>query len=130
VPALASQVAEIADGRRPPVIDAGDIDATRDFTDVRDVVAAYGAMLDGGVSGRTYVIGSGRERRVRDLLAMMCSLEGIAPEIRQDPTRMRPAEQRRMAADAGRLRAETGWAPVIPIECTLRDIRQDLRNSR
>lgn len=130
LPALATQVVEIAAGRKPAVIDAGDIDTTRDFTDVRDVAAAYAAMLAHGVAGGTYVIGTGRERRVRDLLQMMCAMSGIEPEIRQDPARMRPAEQRRMAADASKLRHDTGWAPRIPIETTLQDILNEAKEQK
>lgn len=129
LPALARQVVAIADGQQPPVIDVGDIDTTRDFTDVRDVVAAYAAMLARGTAGATYVVGSGQERRVRELLAAMCSLEGVAPEIRQDPARMRPAEQRRMAADSSLLRRQTGWAPRISIDSTLSDILEDARRN-
>lgn len=128
LPALARQVAAIADGRQPPVIEAGDIDTTRDFTDVRDVVAAYAAMLTNGLAGSTYVIGSGVERRVRDLLLELCRIAAIEPEIRQDVAKIRPAEQRRMVADAGRLRVDTGWAPKIPFETTLLDILNDVRN--
>jgi GDP-4-dehydro-6-deoxy-D-mannose reductase len=127
VPALARQVVEIAAGRRPAVIDAGDIDTTRDFTDVRDVVAAYSALLSGGNAGEIYVIGTGREARIRDLLALMCRFSGIDPEIRQDPARMRPSEQRRMAANASKLRKDTGWAPRISIETTLQEILNEAR---
>jgi GDP-4-dehydro-6-deoxy-D-mannose reductase len=74
------------------------------------------------------VIGSGCERKVRDLLAMMCALEQVSPEIRQDPGRMRPAEQRRMVADASRLRSDTGWAPTIPIETTLTHILKEAKS--
>lgn len=129
LPALARQVVAIADGRQPPVIEAGDIDTTRDFTDVRDVVSAYAAMIRNGRAGATYLVGSGVERRVRDLLMAMCAIEGIAPEIRQDTSRLRPAEQRRMAADARLLQAETGWTPRIPIETTLTDILEETRKS-
>lgn len=128
LPSLARQVVDIARGRQPPVIDAGDIDTTRDFSDVRDIVAAYAAMLRAATPGSIYVVGSGVERRVRDLLASMCQIEGISPEIRQDPARMRPAEQRRMAADATRLRKDTGWQPTITILQTLTDILEDARN--
>lgn len=128
LPALAEQVVAIAAARQAPVIEVGDIDTTRDFTDVRDVVAAYAAMLHRGAPGLTYVIGSGCERKVRDLLAMMCALEQVAPEIRQDPGRMRPAEQRRMVADASRLRSDTGWAPMIPIETTLNHILKEAKS--
>lgn len=130
IPALARQVVDIADGLRPPVIDAGDVDITRDFTDVRDVVAAYAAMLQGGSAGSRYVVASGRERSVRHCLQTMCQLAGVAPELRQSAEKLRPAEQRRMVADSDRLRRETGWAPKILFEQTLSDILQEARNSR
>lgn len=127
VPALAGQVAAIADGRQEPVIDAGDIDTTRDFTDVRDIVAAYAAALEWGVSGATYLVASGVERKVRDLLELMCRIEGVSVDVRQDPSKLRRAEQRRMVGNAGALRDATGWVPKIAIETTLKDILQDVR---
>jgi len=130
LPALARQVIAIAEGRQAPVIEAGDIDTTRDFTDVRDIVAAYAAMFESGVPGTTYLIGSGREHRVRDLLMSMCRLAGVDPEIRQDPAKLRSAEQRRMVADASRLRSDTGWEPRIPLEQTLTDILNDARKNQ
>lgn len=128
LPALARQVVAIERGEQGPLIEAGDIDTTRDFTDVRDVVAAYAAMLDRGLPGATYLIGSGTERKVRDLLLAMCELAGVRASIHQDPEKLRPAEQRRMVADAGRLTRDTGWRPAISIETTLNDILSDARN--
>ncbi|ALN59584.1 GDP-mannose 4,6-dehydratase [Lysobacter enzymogenes] len=128
LPALASQVAAIAQGRQAPVIEAGDIDTTRDFTDVRDIVAAYAAALRDGVSGQLYLVASGVERKVRDLLEAMCRIEGVQVEVRQDPAKLRRAEQRRMVGSAGALREATGWAPRIPMEQTLQDILLDQRN--
>lgn len=129
LPALAKQIVAIEAGRQPPVIDAGDIDATRDFTDVRDIATAYSDILRRGRSGAIYLISSGRERRVRDLLESMCALAGVEAEIRQDPAKLRPAEQRRMVADSSLLRRETGWSPTIPIEETLAEILEDIRNN-
>ena len=129
LPALARQVALIEAGRQAPVIEAGDIDTTRDFTDVRDIVAAYEAMFRSGTSGRTYLVASGIERKVRDLLGDLCRLAGIAPEIRQDPAKLRPAEQRRMAADSSLLTRETGWRPQVPFETTLSDILETARKA-
>ena len=127
LPALARQVALIEAGRQAPVIEAGDIDTTRDFTDVRDIVAAYEAMFRAGTTGRIYLVASGIERKVRDLLSDMCRLAGVAPEIRQDPAKLRPAEQRRMVADASLLTQDTGWHPQVPFETTLSDILDSAR---
>lgn len=129
LPALAKQVALIEAGRQAPVIEAGDIDTTRDFTDVRDIVAAYDAMIRAGKTGRIYLVASGIERKVRDLLGDMCKLAGIAPEIHQDPGKLRPAEQRRMVADAGLLAQDTGWRPQVPFETTLSDILDSARKA-
>lgn len=125
---LARQVVAIAEGRQPPVIEAGDIDTTRDFSDVRDVVSAYASLLAHGRSGETYIVASGVERRVRDLLVEMCRLAGVEAEIRQDPAKLRPAEQRRMAGSSEKLRRDTGWTQAFDIQSTLSDILEHARN--
>lgn len=130
VPSMAGQVARIAAQGRKGVVNVGDIDTTRDFTDVRDVVSAYACLLESGRSGEIYQVASGVERRVRDLLESMCALADIDAEVRQDPRRMRLAEQRRMVADARKIRVDTGWAPQISIETTLTDIINEARNNQ
>lgn len=126
VPALATQVVAVARGNQRAVIEAGDLDVTRDFTDVRDVVAAYAALFRSGVRGRTYVVASGKERRIRDLLISMCAKMGIEPEIRSDPHRIRHVEQRRMVADHARLSADTGWQPQLTLEQTIGEVLDKL----
>lgn len=130
VPSLAAQVAAIEAGRQAPVITAGDIDVTRDFTDVRDVVRAYSSMFSRGAPGATYVIGSGHETSVRSLLLEMCALAGVNPAIAQDATLIRPSEQRRMCANPKRLQLDTGWCAAIPIRTTLQDILMQARKSQ
>lgn len=127
IPAFAHQIVAIAGGRQPPVLEVGDIDTTRDFLDVRDVVRGYAALFAQGQAGATYVLGSGVERRIRDMIGFMCEACGVAPEIRQDPARLRPSEQRRMVADASLVRAHTGWSPRYTIEQTLHDVIEDAR---
>lgn len=127
LPALARQAIAIADGKAPPVIEAGDIDVTRDFCDVRDVVAAYAAILYRGRPGAVYHVASGVERRVREILGQICQQLGVAPEIRVDPARLRPSEQRRMVASAEALHQDTGWTPRVPFEDTLTSIIEEAR---
>ncbi|MBX3703142.1 MAG: GDP-mannose 4,6-dehydratase [Steroidobacteraceae bacterium] len=126
VPALARQVVNIALGKQPPVIETGDLDTTRDFTDIRDVVAAYADLILTGKSGQTYVIATGIERRIRDILGVMCEKMCIAPEVRQEASRMRPGEQRRIAGNATKLRKETGWQPAHSFAQSIGDVLQEV----
>lgn len=128
VPALAAQVAAVAAGTQPPFITAGDIDVTRDFTDVRDVVAAYARLLAAGSAGKTYLVGSGIERSVRSILERLLEIAGTRAEVLQDPSKFRPAEQRRMVAHSGLIRQDTGWAPQISWDRTLTDILEDMES--
>ncbi|MGE4459787.1 GDP-mannose 4,6-dehydratase [Stenotrophomonas acidaminiphila] len=128
VPALAAQVVAIARGQRAPVIRAGDIDVTRDFTDVRDIVAGYARLLVSGTSGRTYQLCSGVERSVRGILERLLALKAVDAEIEQDPSKFRPAEQRRMVADNTWVSRDTGWLPAIPWEKTLQDIIEEMES--
>lgn len=130
LPSLASQIAEIEAGRRAPIIEVGDIESTRDFLDVRDVVAAYAALLRAGAPGSTYVVASGQERSVRELLVQMLAHTSVKPEVRMDPSKMRLSEQKRMRADSHRLHSETGWSPLLSIETTVIDLLDYARKSK
>ena len=116
---FARQVAQIKRGKREPVVAVGDIDVTRDFTDVGDVAQAYFALLGSGVAGEVYNVCSGREQSIRSLLERLVALAGVTVSIEQEPTRMRKAEQRRMRGDPGKIRQATGWEPVTPLDESL-----------
>ena len=124
LPSFARQIAEIRHGKRPPAIDAGDIDVTRDFTHVADVIEGYLVLLARGVPGETYNIASGQDLRVRDLLHRMFELSGVTAEVRQDPARFRPAEQRAVRGGIAKI-AGLGWKPARSIDDALRDILDD-----
>ena len=122
---FARQIVEAARGRRPPRLETGDLDVTRDFTDVRDVIGAYLALVDRGVNGEVYNVCSGREHVLRDLVEQMATLAGVTLELVAVPARMRPGEQRRMVGDATKLFGQTGWSASTPLATTLRDIIDD-----
>lgn len=122
IPALARQVIEIKLKRRAPEIVAGDLEVTRDFTDVRDVARAYCAVLEQGESGEVYNICSGQEYVIHELLKKMLRLADVTVDLRADPAKLRPSEQRRIVASAEKLRGKTGWRPRIAIEESLADV--------
>lgn len=119
------QVAMVKLGLEPPVIRVGDIDTTRDFTDVRDIVTAYGKLLDLGGNGEIYNVCSGTERSIRSLLERMCQLAGVSVEIHTDSARFRQSEQRRVCGDNRKLVNATGWSPAFSMDQTLSDIVAD-----
>ncbi|AXA84730.1 NAD-dependent dehydratase [Lysobacter oculi] len=122
LPSVAVQLARAPRGQDVITLLMGDVDTTRDFCDVRDVVEAYLALLARGRAGETYLIGSGVERRVRDLIAEMACLAGVGVRIERDPGKFRPADQRRMVACIDKIRDHTGWFPRRPMLETLADI--------
>lgn len=120
--AFASQLAAIAAGRSAPVLRVGNLDAVRDFTDVRDVVRAYVAMAERGEAGGVYNIASGVGRSVADALAVLVDAIGLRVEIAVDEARLRPSDVPWLVGDASLLRSTAGWSPAISIRESARDL--------
>jgi GDP-4-dehydro-6-deoxy-D-mannose reductase len=120
VASFARQVAMIRRGASP-LIRVGNLDSQRDFTDVRDIVRAYTLLLERGVPGGIYNIASGQQVGIGDVLSRLCDLAGVRPHIERDETLYRPQDGC-MMLDITRLRHTTGWAPIIPLEKTLKDV--------
>jgi GDP-4-dehydro-6-deoxy-D-mannose reductase len=116
------QIAAIKLGLAEPILHVGDIDTTRDFTDVRDIVCAYHALLNSGKNGETYNVCTGVESSVRSLILRMCELVSIEVELRTDPARIRLSDQRRVCGSFQKLTADTSWKPHIALDKTLLDI--------
>lgn len=127
LPAMAEQLVAIERGQCPPILETGDLDVTRDFTNVSDVLDAYLALAEKGVSGEVYNVCSGLEYRVRDLVAQMIVMTGLNIKLQNDPARFRKAEQTRVVGDNSKLRADTGWAPKVDIAASLAEILDDWR---
>lgn len=123
----ARQLAEIEAGLRPAAIEVGNLEAVRDFTDVRDVATAYLALLAPATPRGVYNICSGRGVAMHDVLHGLVRLSGQAVEVRVDRERLRPADVPCLIGDPSRLAAATGWTPHIPLDETLRDLLDDAR---
>jgi GDP-4-dehydro-6-deoxy-D-mannose reductase len=119
---FAKQIAEIEAGRREPVMKVGNLEAKRDFTDVRDTVRAYHISLEKGVPGEIYNICSGKAWSIQEMLDLLLSMSTIKVEVEQDPARMRPSDVELLLGDNTKLREATGWEPTIPFEQTMKDL--------
>jgi GDP-4-dehydro-6-deoxy-D-mannose reductase len=119
---FAKQIADIEKGLKEPVLSVGNLDAERDFSDVRDVVRAYYLSLEKGKGGEAYNICSEKSWRIGDMLDRLLSFTDADIEVKQDPSRLRPSDVPRLRGDCSKFRRDTGWAPRIPFEQTLRDM--------
>jgi len=120
---FAKQIAEIEAGSREPVVSAGDLKPTRDFSDVRDVVRGYWALLERGTAGEVYNLCSGTDwsiERVLQFLIAQSTVGGI--QVRTDQARLRPSDVPALRGCADKIEAAVGWRTSIPLERTLSDL--------
>jgi GDP-4-dehydro-6-deoxy-D-mannose reductase len=121
VPSFAAQIGAIALGKIDPVLRTGNLEAVRDFSHVKDVVAAYRLLLEKGEPGQAYNISSGTGRTIGGLLEEMLQLAGVEARIELDPARLRPSDIPSLVGAPDKLRA-LGWEPRHTVTDALRDV--------
>ena len=121
VPDFASQIAAIALKQTPPKMKVGNLDAERDFTDVRDVVRAYRLLAEKGRSGETYLICSGSPVPIHYLLNTLADIAQVTLDIEYDPARMRPSDTPTLYGSYDKIRRDVGWQPEIHLRQSLAD---------
>jgi GDP-4-dehydro-6-deoxy-D-mannose reductase len=122
LPSFAKQIAHLERGTDEPVLRVGNLDVVRDLSDVRDVVAAYVALLERGARGAAYNVCRGEGVKLTDVAARMVARARRPLRIEVDPARMRPADVPYLVGDPTALAAATGLAPAYPLDRTLDDV--------
>jgi GDP-4-dehydro-6-deoxy-D-mannose reductase len=120
---FASQIVSIEMGRKVPIMEVGNLDVVRDFSDVRDIVAGYWALMESGKPGEVYNLGSGKGVTVRRLLEEMLALTKVTIKV---DVKVRDEKLRKVAAIT-KVKRDTGWHPHIPLSKTLEALLQDWR---
>lgn len=115
------QVVEAEKGLREPVIHVGNLKAKRDFTDVRDVVAAYECLVRQGKSGETYNVGSGTAYPIEEILDKIIEISGQKIKVEVEKERLRPIDVPLIVADITKITEQTDWKQKISLEQTLKD---------
>jgi len=118
---FAKQVAEIEKGREP-IIYVGNLDAIRDFTDVRDIVRGYLLALESCKGGERWNISSMVGIKIETILNILLGLSRMEIQVKQDSNRLRPSDLPMLVGDSSKFRQATGWDPTIPLEQTLEDL--------
>jgi len=119
---FAKQIADIEKGRKPPVLYVGNLEAKRDFTDVRDMARAYWLALEKCEPGEVYNICSGTAWSIQKVLDHLLGMTSAKIEVRHDPARLRPSDVPILIGDNSKFVKATGWQPTIPFDQTLRDM--------
>ena len=119
---FAKQIVEIEKNKKDPVISVGNLEAKRDFSDVRDIAKAYWLSLEKGEDGEVYNIGSGVARSMKEVLETLLSLSKVDVRVQVDPSRLRPSDVPILLADSSKFMSQTGWKPTIPFRQTLSDL--------
>jgi len=119
---FARAIAEAEKGLRKPIIEVGNLQAKRDFTDVRDGVEALILLSRKGKTGQVYNLGSGRVYSIGEILEILLSFSELDFKVEVKRARLRRADIPLLWADIGKLNRTTGWTPSVPMEKTLLDI--------
>jgi GDP-4-dehydro-6-deoxy-D-mannose reductase len=119
---FAKQIAEIEKRKKEPVIHVGNLEAKRDFTDVRDIVRAYWLAAEKGEDGEVYNVGTGKAMAMKEMLDILLSLSKAKVKIKVDPERLRPSDVPILQSDCSKFVRLTGWKPQIPLEQTFKDL--------
>lgn len=119
---FAKQIARIEAGQQEPSIYVGNLEARRDFTDVRDMVKGYWLALEKGKPGEVYNICSGNDFSVRQVLDILLALSKTKIKVLVDPARLRPSDVPVLVGDNSKFVKQTGWKPTIKFQQTLKDI--------
>jgi GDP-4-dehydro-6-deoxy-D-mannose reductase len=119
---FAKQIVEIEKKKREPVLLVGNLEARRDFTDVRDIVRGYWLCLEKGLEGEVYNIGTGKTYSMKEILEMLLAISNIDVKIEVDPQRLRPSDVPVLLSDSSKFRKLTGWEPKIPLRQSLQDL--------
>jgi GDP-4-dehydro-6-deoxy-D-mannose reductase len=119
---FAKQIALIEKGEQKPVIEVGNLNAIRDFTDVRDMIRGYWLALQKGKAGEAYNIATGKGVTIKEMLNILLSFTNEKIVVKRDPARLRPSDVEILIGDSSKFKKQTGWKPEIPLKKTLSDL--------
>lgn len=122
LPTIAKQISEIEKGKRAPLIELGNIQARREFLNIKDIVRAYALALDRCAAGDVYNIASGQGYTIAELVEIFARLAKKEFELKVNPTKMRKNDIPVLFGDGSKFSRLTGWSPTVKIEKTLEDL--------
>lgn len=118
---FAKQIAEVEAGLRD-IVYVGNLDSIRTFCDVRDMVHAYWMAIQYCILGEVYNVGGNETISIGEMLDILKCLSTAKIIAKIDPALLRPADVTLQIPDISKFQKATGWAPIIPLDQTLKDL--------
>ena len=122
LPSFCKQIASIEKSGQDGSICVGNIDISRDFSDVRDIVRAYRMIVESDKDDMVFNVGSGKAFSLRELLDYLISLTKYKVTVTQDSNLLRPSDIKTIKCDNHLILKEIGWKPEINIKHTLKEM--------
>ena len=119
---FAKQLVEVEKGKKSAVIHVGNLEARRDFSDVRDIVRGYWLSTERCEAGEVYNLCSGKAYSIQEVLDRLIELSGVKVKVEPDPARLRPSDVPVLIGDCTKFKTATGWETEIPYDKTLADM--------
>jgi len=124
---FAKQVAGITKGLIPPVIKVGNLESTRDFIDVHDVVEIYWRLIrTPSAWGEIVNVCSGHETSIGYILSRLVDMAGISIEVRINPSRFKQIDIKSHYGSVEKLRRILGILPATSLDASLRRVLEEL----
>lgn len=127
IPGWAQQVAAIEAGQSEPILRVGNLEVTRDLSDVRDVAEGYCALIEHGRTGAAYNLCRGEGAKLTDVLARITELATVPVRVEVDPARLRPADLPYLVGDPELTASDCNWRATRPLDATLTDVLAEWR---
>lgn len=130
IPSFVKQIIDIEKGFKKPIIEVGNLNAQRDFTDVRDICRAYILAVNKCKPGEVYNIAAGKVYRMREILDILLKNSQVKIKVKINKNLFRPVDTPILTADYSKFKKVTGWQPKISLEQTLKDTLKYWRNKK
>ncbi len=129
IPNFVKQIVDIEKGLKKPIIEVGNLDAIRDFTDVKDIIRGYKYLVESDYNGETFNLCQGKGYSIKEILDILLSFSDKKIEIKFDEKRMRPSDNPNIVGNNKKIEKALDWKPIIEIRTTLHEVYNFYKNN-
>lgn len=129
IPNFVKQIVDIEMGLKEPIIEVGNLDAIRDFTDVKDIIRGYKCLVESDYNGEIFNLCQSKGYSIKEILDILLSFSDKMIEVKFDEKRMRPSDNPKIIGDNGKIEKYLEWKPLIEIRTTLLAIYNSYKNN-